>query len=528
MDFRILGPLDVRGSDGREVVLGGSKERALLATLLLHANRVVATDRLVDQLWGDDPPRLARKSLQVRMSSLRKTLGDVLVTRAPGYVVRVRAGELDLHRFEQLAADARAALDQDRPETAARLLREALDLWRGAPLGDVQQASSLEPAVARLEELRLAAIELRIEADLACGRETDVVADLEPLVAEHPYRERFHGQLMLALYRAGRQAEALDAYRRARARLVEELGIEPAPSLQALEQAILRQDRALESVTRRLAPDRAILVAALDGADLDVVLGVAEPLAKQPPRELILVSVADSARSLTTAAEAANAHRTNLADHGFAARVAAFTSSSPGRDIVRIAADQDVDLLLVEAPEALLDDPVLRSVLEHAPCDVGIFRPAEHTVAGAVLVPFVGAEHDWAAVELGAWIARAQGVSLRLAGPARAEADASRLLASASLAVQRALGVTPEPRVIAPGAESLLDAAGGSALVVVGLPDRWRNEGMGEARLALATRAVAPVVIVRRGLRPGGLAPRESLTRYTWSVESPADIATDF
>jgi DNA-binding SARP family transcriptional activator len=158
MDFRILGPLDVRGSDGREVVLGGSKERALLATLLLHANRVVATDRLVDQLWGDDPPRLARKSLQVRMSSLRKTLGDVLVTRAPGYVVRVRAGELDLHRFEQLAADARAALDQDRPETAARLLREALDLWRGAPLGDVQQASFLEPAVARLEELRLAAI----------------------------------------------------------------------------------------------------------------------------------------------------------------------------------------------------------------------------------------------------------------------------------------------------------------------------------------------------------------------------------
>jgi hypothetical protein len=145
-----------------------------------------------------------------------------------------------------------------------------------------------------------------------------------------------------------------------------------------------------------------------------------------------------------------------------------------------------------------------------------------------VLVPFVGAEHDWAAVELGAWIARAQGVSLRLAGPSGAEADASRLLASASLAVQRALGVTPEPRVIAPGGESLLDAAGESALVVVGLPDRWRNGGMGVARLALATRGVAPVVIVRRGLRPGGLAPRESLTRYTWSVESPADIATDF
>jgi DNA-binding SARP family transcriptional activator len=527
MDFRILGPLEVCDAAGRAIILRGQKERALLATLLLQANRVLATERLVDQLWGDDPPRLARKSLQVRMSSLRRSLGDALVTRAPGYLVRVRAGELDLHRFEQLAADARAALDQDRCETAACLLREALDLWRGAPLADVQQESFLGPAVARLEELRLAAIELRIEADLACGREAEVVADLEPLVAEYPYRERFHGQLMLALYRADRQADALDAYRRARTKLVDELGIEPAPSLQALEQAILRHDRSLESVTRRPAPDRAILVAALDGADLEVLLGVAESLAKQPPRELILVSVADSARSLSSGADAANAHRTALSDHGFAARVAAFTSSSPGRDVVRLAAEQDVDLLLVEAPKALLDDPALRSVLEHAPCDVGVVRPAERATAGAVLVPFVGAEHDWAAVELGAWIARAEGVPLRLAGPAHADADASRLLASASLAVQRALGVTPEPRVIEPGAASLLDAAHESALVVVGLPGRWRTEGMGEARLALATSARTPVVIVRRGLRPGGLAPRESLTRYTWSVEAPADAATD-
>jgi DNA-binding SARP family transcriptional activator len=529
MDFRILGPLEVCDAAGRAIILRGQKERALLATLLLQANRVLATERLVDQLWGDDPPRLARKSLQVRMSSLRRSLGDALVTRAPGYLVRVRAGELDLHRFEQLAADARAALDQDRCETAARLLREALDLWRGAPLADVQQESFLGPAVARLEELRLAAIELRIEADLACGREAEVVADLEPLVAEYPYRERFHGQLMLALYRADRQADALDAYRRARTKLVDELGIEPAPSLQALEQAILRHDRSLESVTRRPAPDRAILVAALDGADLEVLLGVAESLAKQPPRELILVSVADSAGSLAAAADAANVHRASLSDHGFAARVAAFTSSAPGRDIVRIASEQDVDLLLVEAPKAFLDDPLLRSVLEDAPCDVGVVRPAEQAAAaGAVLVPFVGAEHDWAAVELGAWIARAESVPLRLAGPAHADADSSRLLASASLAVQRALGVTPEPRVMAPGGESLLEAAHESALVVVGLPDRWRNEGMGEARHALATHARTAVVIVRRGLRPGGLAPRESLTRYTWSVEIPTDAATDF
>src|SRR5215218_3589898 len=215
MEFRILGPLEVLGPDGGAIAISGSKERALLAILLLHANRVVATERLVDDLWGDDPPRMARKSLQVRMSSLRKSLGDVLVSRPPGYLVRVRPGELDLQRFEQLAADAREALDEDRAEAAARLLRDALDLWRGAPLADVRQESFLGPAVVRLEELRLAAIELRIEADLARGREAEVVGDLEVLTAEHPYRERFHGQLMLALYRAGRQVDALDAYRSA-------------------------------------------------------------------------------------------------------------------------------------------------------------------------------------------------------------------------------------------------------------------------------------------------------------------------
>jgi DNA-binding SARP family transcriptional activator len=529
MDFRILGPLEVRGRDGRAIVVRGSKERALLAILLLHANRVVATDRLVDQLWGEDPPRMARKSLQVRVSSLRKSIGDVLLSRAPGYLVRVQTGELDLHRFEQLAADAREALDRNRAETASGLLREALDLWRGPPLADVQQESVLGPAVARLEELRLAAIELQIEADLACGRHAEVVAELELLTAEHPYRERFHGQLMLALYRAGRQVDALEAYRRARTRLVEELGIEPAPSLQALEQAILRHDRGLEPAAPRYAPDRSILVAALNDADLEGLLGVAEPLAARPPREIIVACVADSSGALGAAADAANSYRATLSEHGFGARVAVFTSTSPGPDVVRIAAEQDVDLLLVEAPRALLDDPVLRSVLEHAPCDVGVLRSSEPAPsAGAVFVPFVGAEHDWAAVELGAWIARAQGVPLRLAGPARGDDDASRLLASASLAVQRALGVTPDPLVIAPGGESLLSAAEDSALVVLGLPDRWRTDGMGEARLALATHAQAQVVIVRHGLRPGGLAPRESLTRYTWSIGAATDGTTEF
>ena len=242
MEFRTLGPLEVL-AEGRPVALGGAKQRALLAVLLLHANEVVSRDRLIDELWGASPPDTARAALQVYVSQLRKALGrDLILTQPPGYLIRVSDGELDLHRFELLVTAARA----EEPVQAARLLREGLALWRGAPLAELSDSFALHER-ARLEEQRLAALEQRIEADLALGRHTELVPELEGLVREHPLRERVRGQLMLALYRCGRQADALEVYRSGRRLLDEELGLKPDDELQRLEKAILNHDPSLES-----------------------------------------------------------------------------------------------------------------------------------------------------------------------------------------------------------------------------------------------------------------------------------------
>jgi predicted ATPase/DNA-binding SARP family transcriptional activator len=206
----------------------------LLATLCLAPGEAVSTERLIDELWGEEPPETAANALQVHVSQLRKTLGgEVVRRRAPGYELAIAPESVDLVRFERLVAEAREA----EPAIAGRLLRDALALWRGDP----------EVDRVRLEELRLSALEARVEADLALGRQADLVPELEALVAEHPLRERLRGQLMLALYRAGRQADALDVYRATRAALVEELGIDPSPALQRLERAILEQDPELEA-----------------------------------------------------------------------------------------------------------------------------------------------------------------------------------------------------------------------------------------------------------------------------------------
>jgi YVTN family beta-propeller protein len=250
MEFRILGPLAVC-SEGRELSLGGAKQRALLAVLLLHPNEVVSIDRLVDELWGDRPPATAFKVVQVYISQLRKALrgrperGEeerVLVTRAPGYMLCVEPGQLDADRFEGLVDQARQELAAGRPRRAAHMLLEALALWRGPALADFALDVFAQNEIARLEEARISAVEERIEADLALGRHTELVGELESLVTAHPLRERLRGQLMLALYRCGRQAEALAAYRDARRLLVEELGLQPSQALQGLEKAILVQD----------------------------------------------------------------------------------------------------------------------------------------------------------------------------------------------------------------------------------------------------------------------------------------------
>jgi YVTN family beta-propeller protein len=247
MEYRVLGPLEVR--DGEESLpLAGAKQRALLALLLVHANRVLSRDRLIDELWGGDPPETAVQSLQVYVSRLRKLLpADTLLTRAPGYLLEVGPNELDLQQFERLLADGREALSQGDAGRASDLLREALALWRGPALAEFVFEPFAQAEIGRLEDLRLAAVEERIEADLALGRHADLIGELEALIADNPYRERLRGQLMLALYRSGRQAEALEAYQQARHALVDELGIEPSADLQQLEKRILTHDHALDT-----------------------------------------------------------------------------------------------------------------------------------------------------------------------------------------------------------------------------------------------------------------------------------------
>ncbi len=531
MEFRILGPLEV-WDGGAEVALGGRKPRALLALLLLHANEVVSADRLIEELWGEDSSERAASALRVNVSRLRKALAqDVLATRSPGYVIRVEPDDFDLDRFERLVDEARGLLARDLPANASERLREALSLWRGPALADFAYESFAQAAIVRLEEIRLTAVELRIDADLALGRHDELVAELEALVAEQPLRERLRGHLMTALYRSGRQAEALGAYKDARRALVDGLGIEPSAALQELEGAILRQEPALNlpaaaSASVAEASERSILVAITHETRVDALLAVAEPLVRDPPRVIVLVRLVSDAAELRPASAWLEARRSALEARGVVARAASFTSTAPGAELARLATELDVELLLVDAPDELLTDGTpgeqLTAVLAEAPCDVALLAARDATPAGPVLVPFGGAEHDWAAVELGAWFARAKRVPLRLAGaaavPEQGRRDASRLLSHGALAVQRVLGISAEPLLTPPGEEGMLEASRDAGLLVVGLSTRWHREGLGPARLRLASEAIPPTLLVRRGLRPGGLAPPPALTRFTWSI----------
>ena len=249
MDFRILGPLEALDG-GRTVNLGGGRQRALLALFLLHPNETLSTDRLIDALWADDPPAGAAKAVQVAVSRLRKALaggeGDnAVVTRGHGYALQLDPERLDAHRFELLVAQGRGELAAGHPERAAAALEEAMSLWRGPPLADLAYEPFAQREIARLGDLRVAALEHQIEAKLALGAHAELVGQLETLIGDHPYRERLRAQLMLALYRSDRQADALQAYQDTRRTLVDELGIEPGQHLRELERAILAQDPAL-------------------------------------------------------------------------------------------------------------------------------------------------------------------------------------------------------------------------------------------------------------------------------------------
>jgi DNA-binding SARP family transcriptional activator len=530
MDFRLLGPLEVVDHD-RLLTLGGGRQRSLFAVLLLHANEVVSNDRLIDALWGERPPPTAAKTVQVYVSRLRKELGEGrLLTRAPGYLLSVERSELDLGRFERLVEEARGA----DPANAGESLRRALALWRGPALADLAYEPVAQNEIARLEELRWAALERRIEADLACGRHAELVGELEGLIAEHPRRERLRYQLMLALYRSSRQAEALDAYRTARRELAEELGLEPGEELKRLEQAILQHDPALDlaagspptPASGTETPDRSLLVAPHELDGLEALLALAVPLStSSSPRELIVAGIVDPSE-LAAATGTLTERREQLLSAGLAARTAAFSSPAPGRDVVRLASQEGVELLLIDAGSSPLSGEG-RIVLEHAPCDVAMLVEASGSLrAGPVVVPFGAAWHDWAALELGAWVARATDSPLRLIGAAsdggKNGRDASRLLADASFIVQRTAGVVAEPLLTKPGRRGISAGAEGAGLLVVGLSERWRQEGLGRVRSDLVGSPPVPTVLVRRGQRPGGLAPPETATSFGWSLTGGA------
>ncbi len=391
MEFGVLGPLEVRR--GHHVVrLRGSKQRALLATLLLNANRVVPAERLIDDLWGEEPPESGEHALRVRVSELRKVLAiegeqSPISTRPLGYVMLLRRDQLDLFRFEDQLERGSDALADGELSTASEELRAALELWRGPALADVRQGDFGRSAAMRLEELRLHAFELRLEAELALGHHEQLVSELQSLVEDHPLNERLRAQLMRALYGTGRQSEALDAFRAGRERLVSELGIEPSPALQALQRKILRHDQSLEApapATRSSPdaaaspPERSLLVLASEEVAIDVLLSLAEPMARRPPHELILMRLVDEENELLPVVASLHERRSDLAERRVAARAAAFASTDRGADAALVAREQGVDLVLADlaaSPERLgqLSRDTL-ALLEGAPCDVALLR----------------------------------------------------------------------------------------------------------------------------------------------------------
>jgi DNA-binding SARP family transcriptional activator len=520
--YGILGPVEAVGEDGA-VRLGAGRQRATLALLLLNANRVVSIDRLADSLYAGRPPVTAVTQVHRQVSQLRKALGpEAIETQGSGYVMRVGPREFDLMRFERACADASDALARGDAGRAAGMFRDALALWRGAPLAELADNPAATPHVRRLEELRLAAHERLLEAELALGRYGEVTAALEPLVAENPLRESLRRLQILALYRSGRQSEALDVFRQARSELVESFGIEPSSALRELELAVLRQDPSLEAAAthdRAVDSTRIVLLSASDDSALDRLLALAEPLAAS--HELVLARLVATEDELGAAATASIARRAALERP---ARVAVFTSAERTEDTARLADTHDVHLVLVDAPPGIEGERLpaeLGALFERSPADVGVVAgdsPAE----GDVFVPFAGGDHDWAALELGALLAAASGKPLTLVGaradPRTGRRDASRLLAHAGLAAQQVAGVETRPLLADASSAGVVQALGGAGVVVAGVSESWRRSGIGETRQALL-RAGVCVVLVHRGPRPGLLAPRGDVTRFTWTLD---------
>jgi DNA-binding SARP family transcriptional activator len=532
----LLGPVELRRNDV-VVPIGAAKKRMILAVLGLSGGEAVSTDRLVDAVWGARPPPSAGKALQVYVSQLRDAVEparhapSVIVSQAPGYALALPPQAVDVRVFERLWDEGRRLRTSERPDAAAEVLSRALALWRGPPLADLAYEEAFTQDVARLEEMRWTCLEDRIDADLAVGRHSEVIADLEELSHRYPLRERACELLMLAYYRSGRQADALHAYRRMRATLVGELGLEPSRALVELERRILQQDPALNEAGAGAQPRgatqlRTILAVGEPAGGLPDLLQFGAPLASGIGAELVVVLVLPATDrgvdALASATRELADRRRRLEADGVVARVAAFSTPTPGNDLVKFATHHDVAMILAHGGsiEGGRWRTVISELLSSAACDVVLSFPRDDPPSGtAVLVPFGGGEHDWAALELAAHLARLTDAPLVLAGAAgQGGADASRTLAVASLIVQRTFGVVPEPVIVPSGAAGILEPAREAGLIVVGVSARYRTEGLGHAREAIVREAGVPVLAVRHGPRPGLLAPPDQLTRFGWSA----------
>lgn len=543
MELRVLGPLEVV-EGAREVPIPSRMQRSILAMLGLYRGAVAPRERLIDELWGDAPPPSADHALNVHLAGLRQRVtGDRIQTIGSGYRLRMDDVDLDLDRFERLVAQGDASLRAGDASSAVERFHSAMALWRGEPLEDLAGEGSLRAERARLDELRLVVFERAIDAQLAAGQHAEAIPQLQRAVAASPLREGATVRLMLALYRAGRQAEALEAYRRARTVLDDQLGVEPGPELERMQLAILAHDPALQpeaavvnatqdpEAAAIAAPVRELIVTGFDDDGLADAIDAAVDLVRDGERGLILARLTERDPAAFAAAVAElRPRRADLRERGVTVRTATQTTNAWGLDLARLALRATAELIVVGgvAPEAdgRLPEPVA-TLLEEGSVQVALVIPGERVapVADApILVPFGGADHDWAALELAAWLARARPTRLIIAGSmasspvAGAVADASRLIADACLVVQRILAVDAEPALVEPSAAALAAAAKGASHVILGLSDRWREEGLGSFRAAVAAQVPGIVIATRRGLRPGGLAPREALTRFRWSI----------
>ena len=456
LEFTILGPLEAR-RDGRALDLGGARRRAVLALLLLRAGESVPATRLIDDIWGERPPDTATNVLQSYVSKLRRELGrDSIATRANGYAIVIPEDALDLRIFERTVAAANASPTNE----ASTALRSALALWRGTPLAEFADQPWAGTAAARLVDMRLAASERALELDLELGRPAEALGEIAQLVAEHPLREQLRRLQLIALYRCGRQADALDAYRQARALLVDQLGIEPGPALREVEQAILRHDEALaapspgaKALPAPAEEQRSILVAPQHDAAILPLCSIAEPLARNPRRELIAVRLLGVQDDLARPTADLAALRDELSSRGLAMRVAAYTSMDPAADLVQLATAQASDLLLLDAPAALLEDGVvdetLGQILRDAPCDVAVLAgpAAVHREATRpVVVPFGGNENTGrrsSSPHGPPALSERRSASSAPAPTAFADGATRRLLGKVSLLVQAVVGISP-------------------------------------------------------------------------------------